>query len=568
MTQLKPIKPAPETNIIPPANPSSATAEYLSNLKFRFTYALKASAWRLKRQPEDKLFGKKFAKVFFYLVAVVFVYNLAKDGPAMYADRQAKSEWIASGGLERNEPMPVTYIPVLGKVQLASVNSGAVQVASAGDIANLGPLRLADAGGETEKGQQLKDIPISFIGPTLLLANRVVQKQFLNAGKNLSQALGGAIEAAMILWLAVYGFMLMRGLIKTPFEEGVKRMGVVVLAYAAFANPGGVQKRVFEFSTEAPAQLGLIFMDTTPQGLDIAVATLIAKLKGENAVGAFVQSGMNQLLTRALASGKYTGKVQVKMISIVNAVYQVGMFASAKTYREGIGDQGVQSQLYGHALVASTVAFSVFTTAIFFITDISIGLFAALLPLFLVLLVFGKMGQGMLQAWLKVMISLIFTKLFACVVLGVCFQLLILIPGLTLVGDLIGKVTGNAPVSVEMAYYNSVFALISTLWLCIFFLKQVPGYFLAAQSCSARKPVPTSPVGPFAALPLTLGHSRSKRHECIRTKPQHGPRGIRWGDWLGRKDEAEGRKGTTGEQEEKRRLRIPKNLSAQNFFCE
>ena len=514
----------------------SATAEYLSNLKFRFTYALKASAWRLKRQPEDKLFGKKFAKVFFYLVAVVFVYNLVKDGPAMYADRQAKSEWLASGGLERNEPMPVTYIPVLGKVQLASVNSGAVQVASAGDIANLGPLRLADAGGEldTSTRTQMSDTPVSFIGPTLLLANRVVQKQFLNAGKNLSQALGGAIEAAMILWLAVYGFMLMRGLIKTPFEEGVKRMGVVVLAYAAFANPGGVQKQVFEFATEAPAQLGLIFMDTTPQGLDIAVATLIAALKGEKEKmnwRGLGQAAVNQALTRALASGKYTGKVQVKMISITNAVYQVGMFASAKTYREGSGDQGVQSQLYGHALVASTVAFSVFTTAIFFITDITLGLFAALLPLFLVLLVFGKMGQGMLQAWLKVMISLIFTKLFACVVLGVCFQLLILIPGLTLVGDLVTGATTPATSTYGIAYYNSVFALISTLWLCIFFLKQVPGYFLAAQSCSARKPVPTSPVGPFAALPLTLGHSRSKRYECIRTKPQHGPRGRGRRDW-------------------------------------
>lgn len=259
-------------------------------------------------------------------------------------------------------------------------------------------------------------------------------------------------------------------------------MAVMVFAYAAFANPSLVQERVYKFATEGPAQLGLVFMDVQPQGIDVAVAALIAQLEGKSVTRAVLQGGLNHLLARALASGKYNGKVQVKVIAMTNSIYQVGMFASATVYAQskgGVGANvgGVQSEMLGHAVVASTVAFSVFTTAIFFITDITLGLFAALLPLFIVVYFFGKIGKGMMQAWLKVIISLIFTKLFACVVLGVCFQLLVIIPGLALM------VTGKQAV-LGIAYYNPIFALISTLWLCIFFLKQVPSYASAIAGVS------------------------------------------------------------------------------------
>ena len=107
-------------------------------------------------------------------------YDLAKDGPKMYADGLAMRELGASGGLAQLEPVPLRSISSRGVVQLASV----------GGVEALGPLAMVrdDSTSVPDKGTELGNVPISFIGETLLLANRVVQKQFMNAGKKIGRA--------------------------------------------------------------------------------------------------------------------------------------------------------------------------------------------------------------------------------------------------------------------------------------------------------------------------------------------------------------------------------------------
>ena len=225
-------------------------------------------------------------------------------------------------------------------------------------------------------------------------------------------------------------------------------------AYAAFANPGFLQERLYKFATEVPAQLGLKFVDVVPIILDKNQA----KLQLGGAAASYV-------LGRITGQGKYSNELQTKVGLNADSVFYMGIKISNNFYNHGDAGKSEQNTMIGHAVAASTLVFVVLVTALFFITDISLGLFIALLPLFVMVYFFGKIGQGMLMAYIKTILTFMFTILFAAIVVGVCSLLLVIIPGLSAVAD------GANPISGRTAY-----AFIATLWVCIVFLKFVPQY--------------------------------------------------------------------------------------------
>ena len=91
-----------------------------------------------------------------------------------------------------------------------------------------------------------------------------------------------------------------------------------------------------------------------------------------------------------------------------------------------------------------------------------------------------------MQAWIKIMLNCMFTILFTSMVLGVCFYLFTVMPALQAITSMVGSVLGQGG-------QGSLFDALKTganddailemfllsIWLCIYFLKQVPGYAAA-----------------------------------------------------------------------------------------
>ena len=95
-----------------------------------------------------------------------------------------------------------------------------------------------------------------------------------------------------------------------------------------------------------------------------------------------------------------------------------------------------------------------------------------------------------MQAWIKVMLNCMFTILFTSMVLGVCFYLFTVMPALqaitSMVVSMLGQTGGTGLGSMitgamnDPARADGVWEMfLLSIWLCIFFLKQVPGYAAA-----------------------------------------------------------------------------------------
>ena len=106
-----------------------------------------------------------------------------------------------------------------------------------------------------------------------------------------------------------------------------------------------------------------------------------------------------------------------------------------------------------------------------------------------------------MQAWIKIMLNCMFTILFASMVLGVCFYLFTVMPGLQMIASLVNGVLGalggdiakelgsgegrgifggiGAALTAKSDGYGVTEMFLLSLWLCIYFLKQVPGYAAA-----------------------------------------------------------------------------------------
>ena len=99
-----------------------------------------------------------------------------------------------------------------------------------------------------------------------------------------------------------------------------------------------------------------------------------------------------------------------------------------------------------------------------------------------------------MQAWIKIMLNCMFTILFTSMILGVCFYIFTTMPGLQIVANLVQGVLGgigssigdganlfgNIAGEVKASYgYGVPEMFMLSIWLCIYFLKQVPGYAAA-----------------------------------------------------------------------------------------
>ena len=99
------------------------------------------------------------------------------------------------------------------------------------------------------------------------------------------------------------------------------------------------------------------------------------------------------------------------------------------------------------------------------------------------------------------MLNCMFTILFTSMVLGVCFYLFTVMPGLQMIASLVNGVLGqlggdiakelsggigkdilggiSAALTAKSDGYGVTEMFMLSIWLCIYFLKQVPGYAAA-----------------------------------------------------------------------------------------
>lgn len=240
-------------------------------------------------------------------------------------------------------------------------------------------------------------------------------------------------------------------------------MAAVLFAILAFKYPQVVQKNVYKYATEVPSTLGMLFLKKAPDGKN----------------GPFSWG----------SSGGVQKQVHRKVAGVVDAVYGVGYMYANTLFGVGAAAKDSQTELSAQAVVVTTLVFTVTATGLFFISYIGLGMYCALLPLFVVLYLFGKIGKGLFMAWVKTVIAFMFTILFASIVLGVCYELLVATMGLARVEGLLKMALGaiapdlaksiwgpDVGLSAEAVDYATATTFIAALWLCIFFLKQVPQY--------------------------------------------------------------------------------------------